>query len=378
MANRSMEIATRNMNKAMEAAPTFDAVMNNAFTQPTVIEQPNETATELLRQLNEDWTGAVRTGGTFDRFSNFYPTSSWDWENRTDIAIVGKPIPEGLKDTGAVMNHAHLNWGVELCERSDKYGVTPDEFSIRRTDNHALIGKAGARYHVIDNYQMFGLTSELINLGFNYRNAGCFDGGKVVYVSLKADNLTICGEPFHNYIVVANSFDMSKSFGLYVTPVRIWCKNTFAMATKKARYTIRHTKTAAERIETAKASLRATNEYMVAFKGKMEQLAMKPITEAQAWDLIKRVFPIKKGEENKVASLARTLKDRNELMYRYLNAPDHEHIKGTAYGLLSGAVDMRDHTIPGRQTANWQDNRFKKALNESSIIDTTYTIVNAI
>ena len=87
------------------------------------------------------------------------------------------------------------------------------------------------------------LYKEMINFGFNCRNGGTFNNGQMIFLSMKADNYTVCGEPFINYAVLSNAHNGTKPFALYFTDVRIVCLNTYMCATqaKNAVFSVRHT-----------------------------------------------------------------------------------------------------------------------------------------
>ena len=180
---------------------------------------------------------------------------------------------------------------------------------------------------------------------------------------MKADGYQICGEPFNNYAVLSNSNNGMKPFALYYTDVRIICLNTYMCATqaKNAVFSVRHTANADWYIEAAVKAMRVQNDHKLEFKRNMEALAMKPVQDADIWEMAKAAFPIKKGDENKVRALKSTMDARNEFMFRYMEAPDLAEHRGTAYGALGAATDYADHR-KRKAIKNSESNQFRDML----------------
>lgn len=355
---------TANNIKRMEGEIMTTPVKASLITVPTIVV-PTETDWEekdYLDMLNQSWDTARVSGGAYDRYANLTVlTRHWDWENRRDVTAYGHKVAEGMKDLNQVRVLCDHNWNVFESPLYDDYSDVDGWKSIRRDDNNELLHVAKGKYTCIQMDEFYRFAQEMVNLGFNCRNGGAFNDGQMVFLSMKADNYTVCGEPFTNYAVLSNSFNGMKPFAMYFTDVRIYCYNTYMCGTqaKNAVFSIRHTSKAEERIDMAIEAMKAKNAHQIEFKQAMERLAMKPITDADVWELTKRAFPVKKGD--KVRALKNTLDARNEFMYRYLNAPDLQEHQGTQYGVLGASTDYADHR-DRKDTKNAEANQFRDML----------------
>lgn len=353
-------------------ANVFQAPMSKPVTIPTIIvpEDKQLEAKMLLEQLNQDWQTARQTSGMYGMYRDrTILTTHWDWENRRDVTLVGAPVPEGMKDLDTVRKLCDHDWDVEENPVSDDYGELAGFKSIRRSDHikgkdgRGLLHVANGKYTCVTNETFYKFAQELINFGFNCRNGGTFNDGQMLFLSMKADGYQICGEPFNNYAVLSNSNNGMKPFALYYTDVRIICLNTYMCATqaKNAVFSVRHTANADWYIEAAVEAMRVQNDHKLEFKQNMEALAMKPVQDADIWEMAKVAFPIKKGDENKVRALKSTMDARNEFMFRYMEAPDLAEHRGTAYGALGAATDYADHR-DRKATKNSESNQFRDML----------------
>ena len=159
-------------------------------------------------------------------------------------------------------------------------------------------------------------------MGFSYENAGCFDGGKVTYVSMKWRQNTVAGEVIDYYVVIVNSFDGSKPFGVYITPIRVWCKNTLNLAIKKAVrfWKLRHTTNAHLRLEEVENGLALLGNYIGAFEREVDRMKLLTCDKDRVKSFIDMLFPVTEDMQPRAITMAQN--KRAELMYRYENAPD--------------------------------------------------------
>lgn len=356
----------------MGNANLFQAPMAKPISVPTIIvpEDKGIEAKMLLEQLGQDWQTARQTSGMYGMYRDrTILTTHWDWENRRDVTLVGAKVQEGMKDLNIVRKLCDHDWEVEERQAKDDIGILSGYKTIRRSDlvkgkdGRGLLHTANDKYVCVKMKTFYQFAQELVNYGFNCRNGGTFNDGQIIFLSMKADNYTVCGEPFVNYAVLSNAHNGMKPFALYFTDVRIICLNTYMCATqaKNAVFSVRHTSKADWYIPAAIEAMRTQNDHRLEFKQNMEALAMKSVTDDFMWEMAKAAFPIKKGDENKVRALKSTMDARNEFMFRYMEAPDLAEHRGTAYGALGAATDYADHR-DRKATKNAELNQFRDML----------------
>lgn len=317
---------------------------------------------------------------TVSHYSDLFPTQSWEALTPRDYLWngVGKDVSHCL-DTESVFELAGLNYGVvkvpTYINRNDFIGndnaltgfdvvangsevIQIPVYAIVRDDNITFLGEGRDRLNPLANEKTKQLCDALFQLGFRYENAGVFDGGKVTYVSMKWKGDVLSGEKMDYYVVIVNSFNGTKPFGVYITPIRVSCKNTLNLAIKNAErfWKIRHTRTAEARIREVQDSLMAFNHYIKGLDTEIDRMKMLTVGDDKVKSFFETLFPIENGMTQRMIDNA--MKQRNELAYRYLNAPDLDGMENSAFRLMCAVTDYADHTAPLKNTATWRENRF--------------------
>ena len=316
-----------------------------------------------------------------EQVSSILPTSSWEvnnWNNRTlpwEGLESGRDLSRIL-NTDQVWDLSGLNYGFEiekLASANNGYGTTL--FGVFRDDNHVFLGAGTKRFVPIGNERTKELCKILHEMGFQYENAGCFDGGKVTYVSMKWRSTVVAGENMDYYVVIVNSFDGTKPFGVFITPVRIWCKNTLNLAIKKAIrfWKLRHTANAHIRLEEVENGLLLLGDYIGAFEREVNRMKLLICDKDKVISFINTLFPIEDGMTARMISSAQNKRD--ELFYRWENAPDLANMEESAFRFINTVSDYVYHTEPGRRTASWREKRFANNMAGSEILDAAYQMV---
>lgn len=352
---------------------------------------------------------------SYERVNSIFPTSSVEfyedfWNNRSlpwEGTKYGIDLSHShIITTEDVLNLAGINFGFkmkQLCgiDNLDEFiktiyeiaatgiipngfiesiGTTP-EFGVYRDDrpaNRGFLGSGSKRYVPLGNEHTRELCDILYHMGFVYENAGCFDNGKITYVSMKWKEKTIAGEKFDFYVVIVNSFDQSLPFGVFITDVRISCKNTLNLAIKKATrfWKLKHTKNAHIKLEEVKEGLKLFGNYIGAFDMEVNRMKLLTCDKDKVVNFISTIFPIKEGMSAR--QISNTEDKRAELLYRWEYAPDLKDMEQSAFRFMSAVADYQNHNIPKKKTDEWKDNRFKKDLVNNDIIDTAYTMINSL
>ena len=348
---------------------------------------------------------------SYQPVSSILPTSSWeinDWNNRTLPweGIEGAVDLSQTVNTDMVWQMSGLNYGFvqdKLFGFHDVHnanelramimniastGIIPDGFlegikdtpkiGVFRDDNGYNLGDGTKRFVPIGNERTRELCDILYQMGFKYVNAGCFDGGKVTYVSMKWKSNTIAGEKMDYYVVVVNSFDGSKPFGVYITPIRVWCKNTLNLAIKKAIrfWKLRHTTNAHIRLEEVENGLTLLGNYIGAFEKEVNRMKLLTCDKDKVKSFVDMLFPI--TDDMKPRAISSAEDKRAELMYRYEYAPDVKDMEQSAFRFINAVSDYVDHTEPLRRTSTWKEKRFANNMSNNELLDTAYRMVESL
>lgn len=346
-------------------------------TNATEIVSP---ATEIIT-VNPVQSPIIST--EISQVSSILPTSAWEvnnWDNRT---LPWEGIENGrdlshLVNTDQVWDLSGLNYGFEVIKLVSENNYATPLFGVFRDDNHVFLGSGTKRFVPIGNERTKELCEILFQMGFRYENAGCFDGGKVTYVSMKWRNAVIAGENMDYYVVIVNSFDGTKPFGVFITPVRVWCKNTLNLAIRKAKrfWKLRHTTNAHIRLEEVEEGLKLLGNYIGVFEQEMDRMKLLTCDKDKVKSFVDMLFPF--NDEMTARVIASQENKRAELLYRWEYAPDVADMEQSAFRFINAVSDYVDHTQPLRKTATWKEKRFADNLGGNGLLDAAYTMVNSL
>lgn len=318
---------------------------------------------------------------TVSQVNSILPTSSWEANNWNNRSLPWEGVTGGVDlshvlNTEQVWQLSGLDYGYEITDLFDDMGNKIPLIGIRRDDNHYFLGAGTKRFTPIGNERTKELCDILHGMDFSYENAGVFDGGKVTYVSMKWRSEVVAEENMNYYVVVINSFDGSKPFGVYITPIRVWCKNTLNLAIRKADrfWKLRHTTNAHIRLEEVQDALTALDNYTKGLETEIDRMKLLTCDKDRVKSFVDMLFPITDGMSARQIGANETRKA--ELLYRWEYAPDLVDMEQSAFRFVNAVADYVDHTEPGRRTASWKDKRFANNLGGNEILDAAYRMVS--
>lgn len=284
---------------------------------------------------------------------------------------LGTTVTEAVSSAEAI-HLAGLDWKVEPQSVYTENGIKVEGYSanVRNTDGRAL-GIVGSRYQIVQNEEAFNFTDDLIGEGVTYETAGSFKNGKSIWLLAKMpQRYDILGDEVTPYIVFINSHDGSGAVRVAMTPIRVVCNNMLNMALKSAKRTwsARHTGAIEVKLQEARQTLKFADEYMKATQQTFEDLYKIKLNEFEVRQVIADIVPINEHVMNKT-QIDNQEKIRADILYRFKEAPDLKDRESTGARFIQAVADTVTHIEPFRKTANWQENRFKKAIEGNTLID---------
>lgn len=273
---------------------------------------------------------------------------------------------------------AGLDWKVEQkkiyteeAQRIEGYWA-----NVRDKDGKAL-GVVGERYEIVQNDEAFRFTDSLIGEGVTYETAGSLRNGRTIWLLAKLpQKYEILGDKVDPFIVFTNTHDGTGAVRVAMTPVRVVCNNTlnFALQTAKRTWSARHTGNMESKLEDAKNTLKFADEYMKAMNETFEDLYKIKLNEFQVRSLVNNIVPIDEYAM-KEKQIANQEAIRNDILYRFKEAPDLKERESTGARLIQAVADTASHIEPFRRTANFEENRLKKSIEGNTILSRALDIV---
>jgi len=244
------------------------------------------------------------------------------------------------------------NWNVRLEEVMLPEGYTtalPISYNVVRdhptNGNPDVLGVVGSRYNVYQNEEMYDFADSLLD-GARWETGGSLKNGSVVFGSLALERETVLdangvADVVKNYILVSSSHDGSTSLQASVTPVRVVCANTLAVALKGAKqtYKIRHTQSMEGKVAAAREALGLANQYLDEFDVLAKSMIEKEITDKVWYEIVRAAYP--KPEKDSKGSFVKWDNKVTELESIY-RGDTNFMIADTAWGAYNALTERLD------------------------------------
>lgn len=276
-------------------------------------------------------------------------------------------VTTGCLDGADALRTAHLaGWDVRLAPIQTAAaisldGVTapmdiPDTFATVRTNPFTgapeVLGVVGDRYTVMQNEATVDLLDTLVDeSGAHFETAGSLNTGRRVFVTMKLPKAVLVGgrDLVEHYLILTNSHDGSSSVQIMVSPTRVVCSNTLAVATgnANAKFNIRHTSGMHGRVEEARRVLGLSWKYVDAFEAQAQALIEAEFTRTEFSALIDAVWPDTTAKATSTRGSARSATIREnrtgDLMKLWSVADTQADIRGTKWAALNAITEYADH-----------------------------------
>ncbi len=267
-------------------------------------------------------------------------------------------------DAAQAMSYARLGgWNVRtmalqtapVLSEDGVFGAlpVPEQFATVRTnpvsDGVDVLGVVGRGYTVIQNEEHADLLNRVVDEsgGAHFETAGSLRGGRSVFLSMKLPRTMNIGgiDPVDLYLIALNSHDGTSAFRLLVSPVRVVCANTQALALRRAQssFSIRHTSGARGNIAQAREALGLTFKYAEVFEREAEQMIQASLTDAQFEQIVGKLWTTESGSKR---SATITANRADVLTGLFSDAPTNASIRGTRWAGYQAITEYLDHFAP--------------------------------
>lgn len=293
---------------------------------------------------DEDDEGADDNTLTMDQVTapvDSQPQRRHPW---ADLAtILGDEDTESLTSE-EMLKKAGLDWevGIRPLWRKMANGEMVQHSKSRevyRLDNEEELGLARGRYNIFNNREAFAFGDSIVADGNGkWITAGEQGGGRRVFMTMKlGGGFTVLGEDAYDmFLFIRTSHGDGTSVIADVVPFRAFCLNQSQLANSqhKTRWSVPHTTNISGRLEEAREALQISDNYTIAFREMVENMATTTLTDEMAKRLIESVIPERRSRREKIVE---------EILNVYHTSPTVEGHRGTAYGLVNGLTEYMDH-----------------------------------
>ncbi len=217
-------------------------------------------------------------------------------------------------------------------------------FATVRTDTWQVLGVVGSRYSIIQNRDAFATFDALVGEGEAiYHTAGVLGKGERIWLLAKLpDYIRVNGADFvEKYLLLTNSHDGSGPVRVKLTPVRVVCENTLALALngEEQEVHIRHTAQAGARLKEAHEILGLTNKLYAELDCIFNSMSAKHIDGKSLASYVNAVFP----KVSNSGDRSRIIKTREKVLELAETGRGAELSRGTVWGAYNAVTEFVDH-----------------------------------
>ena len=281
---------------------------------------------------------------------------------------LGTMVTEATTSSDA-LRFAGLDWTVrQEPVYNARGGIVKGYKANVRDKDGSVLGIVGDRYKVVQNVDAFNFTDDLIGGDVRYETAGSLKEGRQIWLLARMSEFKVAGDKVEPYLCFTNSHDGSGGLKVCMTPIRVVCNNTLNLALKSAKrvWSMRHTENIRERLDEARDCLFRADEYMAKLAVYADRAANTRLYDADIKAILEELFPITDGATDRERATAE--KCRNEFMVCYF-APDIKRFRGTAWGAINAASDLVTHSMPHKNTKNYEANNWGRIMEGHAIMD---------
>ncbi len=275
---------------------------------------------------------------------------------------------------------AGLNWKVTQKEiyTQDGQQILGFKANVREMDQR-ILGVVTNRYRLVQNEEAFAFTDQLLGEGVTYETAGSLQGGRRTWILARLpQRYIISGDEITPYLVFMNSHDGSGAIKAAMTPVRVVCQNTLnlALSTAKRSWSTNHTGDIQGKLRDAEETLFYADHYMKELGKTIDQMNQTKISDQKVKEYIDALFPEAEGASE--IQKRNILHLKEEVKFRYFEAPDLKHIGKNAYRFVNAVSDFATHAKPLKERSNYRENLFARTVDGNAVIDKAFELVKAV
>ena len=108
----------------------------------------------------------------------------------------------------------------------------------------------------------------------------------------------------------------------------------------------------------------------------IDQMNQTKISDQKVKEYIDALFPEAEGASE--IQKRNILHLKEEVKFRYFEAPDLKHIGKNAYRFVNAVSDFATHAKPLKERSNYRENLFARTVDGNAVIDKAFELVKAV
>lgn len=278
------------------------------------------------------------------------------------------------------LHMAELDWRVEQTPVFTDAGIEiPGYKANRRNTDGSILGIVSDRYKIVQNTEAFEFTDAIVGETedgvVKYETAGSLCGGKRIWLLAKMPTKKVLDDDVEPYMFFSNSHDGTGAIKVGMTPVRIVCANTLAIAlnTAKRQWSTKHVGDMQSKLEEAKLCLRMADSYMANLDVEADRLANAKLYREQIEEILDEMFPVDDNTSERKKN--NIVQFKNQFWTAY-SMPDIQKFDESAWKAVNAMSDVITHSAPRRNTTSYNENRWGKIMDGHMLFDQFNNLIN--
>ena len=107
----------------------------------------------------------------------------------------------------------------------------------------------------------------------------------------------------------------------------------------------------------------------------IDKLNRQRISDRQVLEYLDALFPLLDNATKQQQKNIFQMKE--DVLMRYRDAPDLEHVGKNAYRFINAVSDFATHAKPLKERSNYKESLFARTVDGNALIDRAYELVNA-
>lgn len=254
----------------------------------------------------------------------------------------------------AAMEAAGLNWTVSKkplwADVDGQLYKVPNHQSVMRDSDRKVLGVVGGRYTPLQNAAAFETFQPFLDAGAaSFESAGSLRNGKRVWIlaRLTGEYGVSNDDAILPFVLLAHGHDGSLAIRYGLTPIRVVCANTLAMAQSSREsqlLKVRHTASARDTLERVTESINVAKGRFEATVAQYRALASKNISTKD----LNRYFRVLNNVDPEAAEGKLSTKMKNKLsrlvgIFESGRGMDLKSAKGTYWGAYNAITEDLSH-----------------------------------
>lgn len=313
---------------------------------------------------------------------------------------LGTNVPERVT-IPEMLSAAQLDWTVDRRSigvydfepTGDKHHASAQlikgHYALTRSSDNKVLDIVGSRYQPAQNADVLAFFREFCERGgATLETAGSLKGGRLVWCLANiGKGFTLKGgDAVKGYLLLASPHECGRAIVARVTPVRVVCANTMAMAMSGSAVVEKRFShsTAFDPVAAAEA-MELVRDNMTEFERNAKLLSRLRLTEAEVVKILAPVYQPDGCEGAKEYPAAADMIASNvefasptltKVLGAYKSAPGAQ--VGTGWGVLNGATYYADHVARGenrdsRLASTWLG---REARRKSAVLDSLMALAS--